>query len=51
MRTEGPFPGAKARPGRDAEHSPPPGAEVENEELYFLSPQSACVACSGTALA
>jgi hypothetical protein len=25
------FPGAKARPGRDADHSPPSSAEVENE--------------------
>jgi hypothetical protein len=24
-------PGAKARPGRDADHSPPSSAEVENE--------------------
>jgi hypothetical protein len=29
--TRGPFPGAKARPGRDADHSPPFSAEVENE--------------------
>jgi hypothetical protein len=29
--TGGPFPGAKARPGRDAVHSPPSSAEVENE--------------------
>jgi hypothetical protein len=27
----GPFPGTKARPGRDADHSPPSSAEVENE--------------------
>jgi hypothetical protein len=27
----GPFPGAKARPGRDADHSPASSAEVENE--------------------
>jgi hypothetical protein len=34
-----PFPGGKARPGRDADHSPPSNAEVVNEqELYFLSP-------------
>jgi hypothetical protein len=26
-----PFPGAKARPGRDADHSPPSSAEIENE--------------------
>jgi hypothetical protein len=31
MGTGGPFPGGKARPGRDADHSPPSGAEVENE--------------------
>jgi hypothetical protein len=30
MGTGGPFPGAKVRPGRDADHSPPPSAEVEN---------------------
>jgi hypothetical protein len=29
--TGGPFPGGKARPGRDADHSPPSTAEVENE--------------------
>jgi hypothetical protein len=51
MGTEGPFPGGKAQPGRDTDHSPPSSAEVENEwELYFLSPY-AFVACSGTALA
>jgi hypothetical protein len=31
MGTGGPFPGAKARPGRDADNSPPSSAEVENE--------------------
>jgi hypothetical protein len=31
MGTGGPFPGGKARPGRDVDHSPPPGAEVDNE--------------------
>jgi hypothetical protein len=31
-------PGGKARPGRDADHSPPSSAKVKNElELYFLS--------------
>jgi len=40
MGTGGPFPGGKARPGRDADHSPPSSAEVENEELYLLSPQA-----------
>jgi hypothetical protein len=29
--TGGPFPGGKARPGREADHSPPSSAEVENE--------------------
>jgi hypothetical protein len=29
--TGGPFPGGKARPGRDAGHSPPSSAEVKNE--------------------
>jgi hypothetical protein len=27
----GPFSGGKARPGRDADHSPPSSAEVKNE--------------------
>jgi hypothetical protein len=31
MGTGVPFPGAKARPGRDADHSPLSSAEVENE--------------------
>jgi hypothetical protein len=31
MGTWGPFPGGKARPGRDADHSPPSNAEVVNE--------------------
>jgi hypothetical protein len=31
MCTGGPFPGAKARPGRDADHSTPSSAEVLNE--------------------
>jgi hypothetical protein len=35
-----PFPGGKARPGGDADHSPSSSAEVENEyELYLLSPE------------
>jgi hypothetical protein len=29
--TGGPFPGGKARPGRDADHSPTSSAEVKNE--------------------
>jgi hypothetical protein len=31
MDTGGPFPGGKARPERDADHSPPSSAEVVNE--------------------
>jgi hypothetical protein len=42
MGTGNPFPGAKARPGRDADHSSASSAEVENEyELYLLSPPKA----------
>jgi hypothetical protein len=41
MGTGGPFPGGKARLGRDADHSPLSSAEVVNEqELYLLSPQA-----------
>jgi hypothetical protein len=31
MGTGGPFSGGKARPGRDADHSPSSSAEVKNE--------------------
>jgi hypothetical protein len=31
MGAGGPFPGCKARPGRDADHTPPSSAEVVNE--------------------
>jgi hypothetical protein len=31
MGTGGPFPGSKVQPGRDADHSPPPSAEVKYE--------------------
>jgi hypothetical protein len=31
MGTGGPFPGGKARQGRDADHSPPSSAEVKYE--------------------
>jgi hypothetical protein len=31
MGTGDPFPGGKARPGRDADHSSPSSGEVENE--------------------
>jgi hypothetical protein len=48
MGTGGSFPGGKARPGRDADHSPPSSAEVKNEkELYLLSPPPSQLACSG----
>jgi hypothetical protein len=41
MGSGGPFPGDKARPGLDADHSPPSSAEVKNEyALHFLSPFS-----------
>jgi hypothetical protein len=30
LGTGGPFPGHKARPGRDADHSPPSSAKVMN---------------------
>jgi hypothetical protein len=39
MGTGGPFTGGKARPGRDADHSPPSSSQLVNEyELYPLSP-------------
>jgi hypothetical protein len=31
MGAEGYFPGGKAQPGRDADHSPPPSVEVKKE--------------------
>jgi hypothetical protein len=31
MGMEDPFPGGKVRPGRDADHSPPPSAEVKKQ--------------------
>jgi hypothetical protein len=31
MGTGSPFPGGKARPGRDADYSPPSSAEIVNE--------------------
>jgi hypothetical protein len=31
LGTGGSFPGGKARPGRDADHSPPSSAEFKNE--------------------
>jgi hypothetical protein len=39
--TGGSLSGGKARPGRDADHSPPSSAEVKKElELYLLSPKA-----------
>jgi hypothetical protein len=38
MGTGGSFPGGKARPGRDADHSPPSSAEVKNERELYLPP-------------
>jgi hypothetical protein len=41
MGTRGPFPRGKARPGSDADHSPPSSVKVKNEqELYLLSPHA-----------
>jgi hypothetical protein len=49
--TGGSFPGGKARPGRDADHSPPSSAEVKKEyELYLLSPKCASMERKGTTL-
>jgi hypothetical protein len=43
--------GGKARPGRDADHSPPSSAEIMKEqELYLLSPKCASMERNGTAL-
>jgi hypothetical protein len=40
MGTGYPFPGGKARPGRDADYSPPSSAEIKNEkELYTSNPK------------
>jgi hypothetical protein len=33
----GPFPGAKARPGRDADHSPPSSAKIKNRSYTSSS--------------
>jgi hypothetical protein len=51
MRTEGPLPGAKARQGRDADHSPPSVPRSRMSGIYTPLPPIALVACSGTALA
>jgi hypothetical protein len=51
MGTGGPIPGGKARPGRDADHSPHLVSRSRLSRSYSSSPPSALVACSGTALA
>jgi hypothetical protein len=51
MGTGGPFPGAKARPRRDADHSPPSSAEVDEQELYVLSTEAPSWCAVLTALA
>jgi hypothetical protein len=51
MGTEGPFPGAKARPGRDADRSPHLVPMSGMSRSYTPLLPSASVACSGTALA
>jgi hypothetical protein len=50
MGTGGPFPGCKARPGRDADHSPHLVPRSWMSRSYTSSPPSAPMACSGTAL-
>jgi hypothetical protein len=51
MGTGGSFPGGKARPGHDADHSPPSSAEVKKEqELYRLPPKCASMERNGTTL-
>jgi hypothetical protein len=46
--TGGSFPGGKARPGRDADRSPPSSAEVKKEqELYLLSPKASVWSVTG----
>jgi hypothetical protein len=46
--TGGPFPGAKSRPGCEADHSPPSSVEIEYEGAISPLPPSAFMACSGT---
>jgi hypothetical protein len=46
MGTGGPFPGAKSRPGRDADHV----TRSRMSRSYTSSPSNVSVACSGTAL-
>jgi hypothetical protein len=50
MGTGGPFPGGKARPGRDDDRPPLPVPRSWVSRSYTSSPPSASMACSGTAL-
>jgi hypothetical protein len=51
MGTGGSFPGVKARPGRDADHSPPSSAGAKkDQELYLLSSKCASMERNGTTL-
>jgi hypothetical protein len=49
--TGGPFPGAEARPGRDADTHPHLVPRSRMSRRYTSSPSSAFMACNGTALA
>jgi hypothetical protein len=51
MGTGGPFPGGKARPGRDTDHSPHLVPKSRMSRSYTSFPIKRLVACSGTALA
>jgi hypothetical protein len=51
MGTGGPFPGAKTRPGLDADLSPHPVPRSRMSRSYTSSPPSALAVFSGTALA
>jgi hypothetical protein len=52
MDTGGPFPGTKARPGRDADHSPHLVPRSRMSRSYIPPfPPSIFMACSGRALA
>jgi hypothetical protein len=47
MGTGGPFPGVKARPGSDADHSPHLSSRSWMSRSYTSSPSNAFVACGG----
>jgi hypothetical protein len=47
MGAGGPFPGVKARPGRDADQSPPSSAEIKTVETLTVPPSDACMAVAG----